>query len=96
VKGVSAVLHPKRVNGERGNAAMSGLGRFEGLDQLDCLMILVTVLLGTVAKQHHLLGLPNWFLEWVSSFLVMVAAYKTRQKIAELIEIRRTRGTREE
>jgi hypothetical protein len=42
------------------------------------------------------LGLPNWFLEWISPFLVMVAAYKTRQKIAELIEIRRIRGTREE
>ena len=89
------MLHPKRVNGERENAAVSVLRR-GGLDQLDCLMILVAVLLGTIAKQHHLLGLPNWFLEWVSPFLVMVAAYKTRQKIAELIEIRRLRGTREE
>jgi hypothetical protein len=91
---VSAVLHPKKVNGESENAAMSGLRRFGGLDQLDCLMILVAVLLGTVAKQHHLLGLPGWFLEWVSPFLVMVAAYKTRQKITESIEIRRIRGAR--
>jgi hypothetical protein len=90
------VLHPKRVNGESENAAMSGLRRFGGRDQLDCLMILVAVLLGTVAKQYHLLGLPNWFLEWVSPFLAMVAAYKTRQKIAELIDIRRIRGAREE
>jgi hypothetical protein len=94
VKGVSAVLHPKRVNGERENAAMSGLRRFGELDQLDCLTILVAVLLGTVAKQHHLLGLPDWFLEWVSPFLVMIAAYKTRQKITESIEIRRIRGAR--
>ena len=88
------MLHPKTVNGESESAAMSALRRFGGLDQLDCLMILVAVLLGTVAKQHHLLGLPDWFLEWVSPFLVMVAAYKTRQKITESIEIRRIRGAR--
>jgi hypothetical protein len=87
---------PKRVNGELENVVMSGLRRFGGLDQIDCLMIVLAVLLGTIAKQYHLLGLPDWFLEWVSPFLVMVAAYKTRQKIAELIEIRRIRGTREE
>ena len=87
---------PKRVNGELENVVMSGLRRFGGLDQIDCLMIVLAVLLGTIAKQYHLLGLPDWFLEWVSPFLVMVAAYKTRQKIAELIEIRRIRGAREE
>ena len=69
--------------------------RFGGLDQIDCLMIVVAVLIGTIAKQHHLLGLPDWFLEWVSPFLVMVAAYKTRQKITESIEIRRIRGAGE-
>ena len=87
---------PKRVNGELENVVMSGFRRFGGLDQIDCLMIVLAVLLGTIAKQYHLLGLPDWFLEWVSPFLVMVAAYTTRQKIAELIEIRRIRGTREE
>ena len=87
---------PKRVNGQLEIVVMSGLRRFGGLDQIDCLMIVLAVLLGTIAKQYHLLGLPDWFLEWVSPFLVMVAAYKTRQKIAELIEIRRIRGTREE
>ena len=70
------------------------LRRFGGLDQIDCLMIVVAVLLGTIAKQHHLLGLPDWFLEWVSPFLVMVAAYKTRQKITESIGIRRILGAR--
>jgi hypothetical protein len=87
---------PKRVNGELEHVVMSGLRRFGGLDQIDCLMIVLAVLLGTIAKQYHLLGLPDWFLEWVSPFLVMVAAYKTRQNIAELIEIRRIRGAREE
>jgi hypothetical protein len=87
---------PKRVNGQLEIVVMSGLRRFGGLDQIDCLMIVLAVLLGTIAKQYHLLGLPDWFQEWVSPFLVMVAAYKTRQKIAELIEIRRIRGTREE
>ena len=70
------------------------LRRFGGLDQIDCLMIVVAVLLGTIAKQHHLLGLPDWFLEWISPFLVMVAAYKTRQKITESIGIRRILGAR--
>jgi hypothetical protein len=86
------VLHPKRVNWERASAVMSGLRRFGGLDQIDCLMIVVAVLVGTIAKQHHLLGLPDWFLEWVSPFLVMVAAYKTRQKITQSIGIRRILG----
>ena len=88
--------HPNRVRGKCENADMSGLWRFGGLDQIDCLMIVLAVLLGTTATKYHLLGLPDWFLEWISPFLVMVAAYKTRQKIAELIEIRRIRGTREE
>jgi hypothetical protein len=69
--------------------------RFGGLDQIDCLMIVVAVLIGTIAKQYHLLGLPDWFLEWVSPFLVMVAAYKTRQKITESIKIRRIRSAGE-
>jgi hypothetical protein len=39
-----------------------GFARFGGLDRLDWLMIVVSVLLGTVAKQHHVLDLPDWFL----------------------------------
>ena len=69
--------------------------RFGALDQIDCPMIVVAVLIGTIAKQYHLLGLPDWFLEWVSPFLVMVAAYKTRQKITESIKIRRIRSAGE-
>jgi len=84
---------PKQM--KRENTVTSRLARFGGLDQIDCLMIVVAVLIGTIAKQYHLLGLPDWFLEWVSPFLVMVAAYKTRQKITESIEIRRIRGAGE-
>ena len=80
---------------KRENTVTSRLARLGGLDQIDCLMIVVAVLIGTIAKQYHLLGLPDWFLEWVSPFLVMVAAYKTRQKITESIEIRRIRGAGE-
>ena len=66
-----------------------GLAKFGGLDQLDWLMIVVSVLLGTIAKQHHFLDLPDWFLEWVLPFLLMVAGYKARRKVTELIESRR-------
>jgi hypothetical protein len=46
------MLDPE-ANQKRESAAMSGFARFGGLDQLDWLMILASVLLGTVAKQHH-------------------------------------------
>ena len=80
------------------SAAMSGFASFGGLDQLDWLMILASVLLGTVAKQHHVLDLPDWFLEWVSPFLLIAFGYKARRKITEMVESRRDRGknTREE
>jgi hypothetical protein len=83
---------------KRENAAMSGFARFGGLDRLDLLMILVSVLLGTIAKQHKFLDLPDWFLEWVSPFVLMVFGYKVRRTITELVQSRRERGkgTREE
>jgi len=85
-------------NPKRENAVLSGFARFGGLDQLDWLMILVSVLLGTIAKQHHVLDLPDWFLEWVSPFLLMAFGYNARRKITEVVESRRDRGkdTREE
>ena len=85
-------------NPKRENAVLSGFARFGGLDRLDWLMILISVLLGTVAKQHHALDLPDWFLEWVSPFLLMAFGYKARRKITEVVESRRDRGkeTREE
>ena len=79
-------------NPKRENAFLSGFARFGGLDRLDWLMIMISVLLGTVAKQHHFLDLPDWFLEWVSPFLLMVFGYKARRKITEVVESRRERG----
>ena len=79
-------------NPKRENAVLSGFARFGGLDRLDWLMILVSVLLGTIAKQHHFLDLPDSFLEWVSPFLLMVFGYKARRKITEIVESRRERG----
>ena len=79
-------------NPKRENSVLSGFARFGGLDRLDWLMILISVLLGTIAKQHHFLDLPDWFLEWVSPFLLMVFGYKARRKITEMIESRRDRG----
>jgi hypothetical protein len=55
-------------------------------------MILISVLLGTIAKQHDFLDVPDWFLEWVSPFLLMVFGYKARRKITELVQSRRDRG----
>ena len=85
-------------NEKRENTDLLGFARFGGLDRLDWLMILISVLLGTVAKQHHVLDLPDWFLEWVSPFLLMAFGHKARQKITEVAESRRVRGkdTREE
>ena len=85
-------------NPKRENAVLSGFARFGGLDRLDWLMILISVLLGTIAKQHHFLDLPDWFLEWVSPFLLMAFGYKARRKITEVVESRRDRrkDTREE
>jgi len=79
-------------NQKRENSDPLGFASFGGLDRLDWLMIVVSVLLGTVAKQHHVLDLPDWFLEWVSPFLLMVFGYKARRKITELVQSRRERG----
>ena len=74
------------------NTMASGLARFGGLDQLDWLMIVLSVLLGTIAKQHHLLDLPDGFLEWILPFLLMAAGYKARGFVVELIESRRAKA----
>ena len=76
------------------NSRASGPARFGGLDQLDWLMIVMAVFLGTVAKRYHFLGLPDRFLEWVVPFLLMVAGYKARRKVTELIESRRAQAKR--
>jgi hypothetical protein len=73
------------------NTTASRPARFGGLDQLDWLMIVISVLLGTVAKQHHFLDLPDWFLEWILPFLVMAVGYKARRRIADLIQSRRAK-----
>jgi hypothetical protein len=85
-------------NRKRENTDLLGFARFGGLDRLDWLMILISVLLGTIAKQYHVLDLPDWFLEWVSPFLLMAFCYKARRKITEVVESRRDRrkDTREE
>ena len=85
-------------NPKREKTDVLGFAGFGGLDRLDWLMILISVLLGTIAKQHHALDLPDWFLEWVSPFLLMAFGYKARRKITEVVESRRDRGkdTREE
>ena len=61
------------------NTMAAWLATFGGLDQLDWLMIVPSVLLGTIAKQRHFLDLPDGFLEWVLPFLLMVAGYKARR-----------------
>jgi len=91
------MIDPK-TNHNRENAGSWTLSKFGGLDQLDWLMILVSVLIGTLAKQHHFLELPAGFLEWVFPFLLMMVGYRVRGKITEIIESRRatTRSTQDE
>jgi hypothetical protein len=79
-----------------GENTLISLARFSGLDRLDCLMILVAVLLGTIATRFHLLDLPDWFLEWVTPFLLMAAGYEARRKITDLVEVRRINAAHEE
>jgi len=74
------------------NATTSGPPKLGGLDQLDWLMIVASVLLGTVAKQHRFLDLPDGFHEWFLPFLLMAAGYKARAIVSELIEGRRARA----
>ena len=86
-------MDPKaRQEGE--NSKASGPARFGGLDQLDWLMIIISVLLGTVARRYRFLDLPDRFLDLVLPFLLMVAGYKARRRVTELIESRRARAKR--
>ena len=82
------MIDPK-TNRNRENAGFWMLSKFGGLDQRDWLMILVSVLTGTIAKHHHLLQLPDGFFEWVFPFLLMMVGCKVRGKIAEIIQGRR-------
>ena len=74
------------------NPAPSMMARLGGLGQLDWVMIVASVLLGTIAKQHHFLDLPDGFLEWILPFLLMAAGYKARGIAVELIESRRAKA----
>lgn len=85
------MIDPK-TNQNRENARLWNLSKFGGLDQLDWLMILVSVLIGAIAKQHHFLQLRDGFLEWVFPFLLMVTGYKARGWITEIIEVRRAKA----
>jgi hypothetical protein len=78
------------------NAAMSGFAKFGPLDQLDWLIILLAVLAGTLAKQHHFLDLPAWFLDWAFPFLLIIAGYTARRKITDIRNRARRRSTRGE
>jgi hypothetical protein len=68
--------------------------KFAGLDQVQWLIILLAVLLGTLAKQCHLLGLPTWFLDWMLPFLLIILGYNIRQQITRAV--RRRRGLPED
>jgi uncharacterized membrane protein YhdT len=68
--------------------------KFAGLDQVQWLIILLAVLLGTLAKQYQLFGLPIWFLDWMLPFLLIVLGYHIQQLITRAI--RRRRGLPED
>jgi len=86
-------MDPKaRQEGE--NSKASGPAKFGGLDQLDWLMIVMAVFGGTVARRYHFLDLPDRFLDLVLPFLLMVAGYRARRRVTELIESRRAQAKR--
>ena len=85
------MIDPKSTDSGK-NTTVSRMARFGGLDQLDWLMIVASVLVGTIAKQHHFLDLPDGFLEWILPFLLMAAGYKARGVAVELIESRRAKA----
>jgi hypothetical protein len=72
---------------------VSGFAKFGPLDQLDWLIILLAVLAGTLAKQHHFLDLPAWLLDWAFPFLLIIAGYAARRKITDLRNRARRRST---
>jgi uncharacterized membrane protein YbjE (DUF340 family) len=78
------------------NAAMSGFAKFWPLDQLDWLIVLLAVIAGILARQHHFLALPEWFLEWALPFLLIVVGYRVRRKIADLRDRAHGRSTKDE
>ena len=75
---------------------MSGFAKFGPLDQLEWRIVLLAVVIGILARQHHFLGLPEWFLEWALPFLLIVVGYKVRRKIADLRDQGRGRSRRDE
>ncbi len=68
--------------------------KFAGLDQVQWLIILLAVLLGTLAKHYQMPGVPTWFLDWVLPFLLIILGYNIRQQITRAI--RRRRGVSED
>jgi len=59
--------------------------KFAKLDQVDWLIILVSVLLATLVKQHHWLDVPNWFMDWIVPFLLMILGVKSRTGVTRAI-----------
>ena len=81
--GPNVMMKPS-ANQKSENAAMSRFAKFGPLDQLDWLIVLLAVIVGILAKQHHFLALPEWFLGWALPFHLIVVGYKVRRRIAAL------------
>ena len=74
---------------KRVSTLISQLARFVPLDHVDWLIILLAVLLGTLAKQHHFPDVPAWVLDWPLPLLLIIVGYKLRHTITEISEARR-------
>lgn len=69
------------------DTALAGLANFGGLDQLGWLIILLSVLVARLAKNHQLMpGAPGWFLDWAVPLLLIATGYWVRRKITKLLE----------
>jgi hypothetical protein len=68
------------------NAAVAWFAKFGRLDPLDWLTILLAALFGTLVKKHHFPVFPDWFLDCVLPFLLIVAGYSKRRTITDALE----------
>ncbi len=60
-------------------------GKFAGVDQLQWMILLLAVLLGTLTKQLRFLSLPDWFLDWVLPLGLVIVGYNIRERLSRVV-----------
>jgi hypothetical protein len=65
-----------------GEPNKEGWADLAGMDRIDLLIIVLSVVVSTIAKYRHWLGddSPGWLLDFVLPFGLIVLAYKVRNR----------------